>query len=120
MIRFPSPDRTVLVVDDDDDVRELAVSMFEMLGVIPLAAADGPEALRILAAHPEVRVLFSDVRMPGMNGVELAAEAQRRWPHLRVVLTSGYVGGVTIRDAQFVRKPYQMSDVEKAICKDLA
>jgi CheY-like chemotaxis protein len=109
--------RTVLVVDDDEDVRDLAVSFLEALGLIALQAADAPEALRLLAEHPEVRVLFSDVRMPGMNGVELATEARRRWPHLNVVLTSGYVGGATVQDVEFVPKPYRVSDVEKAICR---
>ena len=109
--------RTVLVVDDDEDVRDLAVSFLEALGLIALQAADAPEALRLLAEHPEVRVLFSDVRMPGMNGVELATEARRRWPHLSVVLTSGYVGGATVQDVEFVPKPYRVSDVEKAICR---
>lgn len=111
--------RTVLVVDDDEDVRDLAVSLLESLGVVTLTAADGPAALRVLAEHPEVRVLFSDVRMPGMNGVELAHEARRRRPDLDVVLTSGYLGGVAVRDVEFVPKPYRASDIEQAICDKL-
>jgi CheY-like chemotaxis protein len=106
-------------VDDDEDVRDLAASFLETLDVDVLTAADGPEALRTLAEHSEIRVLFSDVRMPGMNGVELANEARRRWPHLNVVLTSGYVGGVAVRDVEFVHKPYRVSDIEQAICHKL-
>jgi CheY-like chemotaxis protein len=107
--------RVVLVVDDDDDVRTLAVLLFEELGFTVRAAASGAEALALLEAEPGIVVLFSDVRMPGMNGVELAREARRRRPALRVVLTSAYVGGTTIRDVDFLPKPYRMGDLERTL-----
>jgi two-component SAPR family response regulator len=53
--------------------------------------------------------------MPGMSGVELAREARRRRPGLRVVLTSAYVGGATIRDVDFLPKPYRMGDLGRTL-----
>jgi len=106
---------TVLVVDDEAEVRDYAAAVFEELGLAVLRAASGEEALAILERHPEIRVLFSDVRMPGMSGAELAARAQERWPGLRVVLTSGYVGGVAIEDVEFLPKPYRPRDIERTV-----
>jgi CheY-like chemotaxis protein len=110
---------TVLVVDDEEEVREYAAAVFEDLGLAVLRAASGEEALQILERHPEVRVLFSDVRMPGIGGAELAARAHRRWPALRVVLTSGYVGGVAIDDVEFLPKPYRPRDLRRKILPGL-
>jgi CheY-like chemotaxis protein len=110
-----SASRHVLVVEDDDDVRALAVELFEELGFVVHAAASGPEALTLLAAQPKIGVLFSDVRMPGMNGMELAHEALKRAPDLRVVLTSAYVGGTTVADVDFLPKPYRMNDLARTL-----
>lgn len=105
----------VLVVDDEADVREVAVALFESLGLTVFEAADGREALELLAAHPEIAVLFSDVRMPGMDGTQLTAAALRRWPRLRVVLTSGYLGPAKLPDVAFVPKPYRLGDLASAV-----
>jgi two-component system, response regulator PdtaR len=110
---------TVLVVDDEEEVREYAAAVFEDLGLAVYRAASGEEALAILERHPEIRVLFSDVRMPGIGGAELAARAHRRWPDLRVVLTSGYVGGVAIEDVEFLPKPYRPRDIRRTVLAGL-
>jgi len=110
---------TVLVVDDEKEVRDYAAAVFEDLGLAVLRAASGEEALAILERHPEVRVLFSDVRMPGISGAELAARAHERWPALRVVLTSGYVGGVAVEDVEFLPKPYRPRDIRRAVLSGL-
>ena len=81
----------MLVVEDLPQVRHIAVQMFEDLGHRVFQAYNGATALELLRAHPEIRVLFTDVRMPGMDGLGLADAAQRMRPHLKVVLTSGYV-----------------------------
>jgi CheY-like chemotaxis protein len=119
---IPSPTasaaRAVLVVDDDPDVRAIAAQMFEMLGLVVLQASSGPEALRFLTEHPEIAVLFSDVRMPGMSGAELAAEARKLRPGLRVVLTSGYTGGVDgakLRDMHVLPKPWRLNEIAALI-----
>ena len=104
----------VLVVDDDLDVRAIAAQMFEILGLAVIEASSGPEALRLLAQHSEISVLFSDVRMPGMSGAELAAEARKLRPGLRVALTSGYTGGVDgtkLRDMHVLPKPWRLNEI---------
>ena len=99
----------VLVVDDDPRVRATAVSMLRRMGCKVLDAYSGPKALEVLEAHPEIDVLFADVRMPGMSGPELADEARRLRPDLNVVLTSGYVGKEQVpEDIPFVPKPWRL------------
>lgn len=101
----------ILVVDDEPGVREVAVALFESFGRHVVAAANAAEALLLLEAHPEIVMLFTDVTMPGMSGVELAAEARRRWPGLKTVLTSGYAGAADPHDAPVVRKPWRAGDI---------
>jgi CheY-like chemotaxis protein len=83
---------TVLVVDDNPMARSTAVHLFEDLGFKVLDAYNGRAALRLIEAHPEIQLLFVDVRMPGMNGLELAEAAQKAWPHLKIVFTSRPAG----------------------------
>src|SRR4051812_25105008 len=95
---------TILVVDDDPRTRETAVSLFEALGFEVLDTYSGADALSLLSRHPDIEVLFTDVRMPGMSGTELAQKARRVRPDLHVVLTSGYPGEAPLPDIPFVPK----------------
>jgi CheY-like chemotaxis protein len=106
----------VLVADDDDDVRAMAISMLRRLGFSPEGVADADLALQFLRAGNEVAILFSDVRMPGgMNGLQLAEAARTIRPELTVILTSGFTGDEEImrkiRDScfAFLTKPYDMA-----------
>ncbi len=82
---------TILVVEDDPDVRSFTIEMLRELGYTVLAATDAPSALRTLDAHREIVPLFTDVGLPGgMNGRQLADEALRRRGRLKVLFTSGY------------------------------
>jgi CheY-like chemotaxis protein len=84
-------DRRILVVEDDEDVRTHAVTMLKELGYTVLEAADAESALRLFDAHPDVRLLFTDVGLPGgRNGRELADALRRRNPELAVLFTTGY------------------------------
>jgi CheY-like chemotaxis protein len=81
----------ILVVEDEDDVRASTVGMLEELGYGVLTAADGPTALRLLADHPEIRLLFTDVGLPGgLNGRQLADAARETRHDLPVLYTTGY------------------------------
>ena len=104
-------DTTVLVVDDDAGVRSTAADMFRTLGMVVLTAPDAEKALSKLRGHPEVDILFVDVRMPGKNGVEFAREARKLRPEVKIVLTSGYVGNVEMEGIRFLRKPWQVTDL---------
>jgi CheY-like chemotaxis protein len=107
---------TVLVVDDEPAVRAMAVEMLRALGLEVLDAYNGQDALRLLSHHPEIRLLFTDVRMPGMSGVELAEAARRLRPDLKVIVTSAYVGEDVVRSSDlFVPKPFRLEQLAAAI-----
>ncbi|GGE52467.1 hypothetical protein GCM10007276_31850 [Agaricicola taiwanensis] len=80
----------VLVVEDNVDVGAFSTQLLQDLGYHTTWAASGSEALRLLAEEGCFDIVFSDVVMPGMSGVELGQEIRRRYPQLPVVLTSGY------------------------------
>lgn len=107
---------SVLVVEDLPQVRATAVRILENVGCAVFDAYDGRGALTLLESHPEIDVLFADVRMPGMNGLELAERALRLRPDLRIVLTSGYVGREDVPEAvTFVPKPWRADEVTGAV-----
>jgi CheY-like chemotaxis protein len=108
---------TILAVEDDPDVLEIAIEAIRSFGYNVYPANDANDALRILQQDLSIDVLFTDVIMPpGVNGVELAQNALRLRPSLRILLASGYP-----RDAlethevfaqtnmTFIRKPYTLS-----------
>jgi CheY-like chemotaxis protein len=84
-------DSTVLVVDDDPEVLEVAVTACEEMGLTVLGAEDGAETLEILRDNPEVELLLTDIGMPNMTGWELAHAAKQRYPDLKVIYMSGFI-----------------------------
>jgi PAS domain S-box-containing protein len=87
----PVPARHVLLVEDNETVGEFASTLLGELGQTVTWAKSAAEALRLLeAGHSHFDLVFSDVVMPGMDGVALGQQIRQRWPDLRVVLTSGY------------------------------
>lgn len=103
---------TILMVDDDDMLRDLIVDALRDLDYTVLVAEDGPGAMAILEHGTPVDVLFSDVSMPnGMSGVELAARARRLRPGVPVILASGFAKGQIDdipHDVAFLPKPYRI------------
>jgi CheY-like chemotaxis protein len=92
---------TVLVVEDDDDVRMYTVECLQELGYQVLEAHDGPSALRLMQLHGQpVDLLFTDVVMPRMSGSELVAEARKAQPHLKVLYTSGYTRNAVVHNGR--------------------
>src|SRR5271166_1593683 len=89
---------SVLLVEDDEDVRLFGVEALQTLGYSVLQAADGETALRILDEHPEIALLFTDVGLPGLNGRKLAEEARRRSPRLKILYTTGYTRNAIVRN----------------------
>lgn len=82
---------TILVVEDDPHVQALSLMLLERLGYKTLSASDGASALTLLDDHEPIRLLFTDIALPGgMSGVELADQALSSEPGLRVLYTSGY------------------------------
>jgi CheY-like chemotaxis protein len=111
--------RVVLVVEDDAFIRMLAADILQDEGFTVLEVATADEAWPILESRSDIGVLFADVNMPGsMNGLTLAARVAERWPHIRLVLTSGRQGlsNDEVPDhGQFVQKPYRQSELVSAI-----
>jgi CheY-like chemotaxis protein len=113
---FPStPTGSVLVVDDNPQVRATTVDMFRSLGLEVHDSYNGHDALRILSSRPEITMMLVDVRMPGMTGPELAQKARQLRPRLHVVLISGYADEAPLPDVPFVRKPIRMSIIEEVV-----
>ena len=117
------PAKTILVVDDDRDVREVALVVLEGAGYRVLEAANGDDAYRLLLAHPDlpIDVLFTDVVMPGrLDGIDLANAACALRPRLRVLYATGFANLVRAnRDADLqgpvLRKPYRPGELRGAI-----
>jgi signal transduction histidine kinase len=112
----------ILVVDDNDEVGQFAESLLTELGHSVSRADSGPEALR-LAEEGEFDIVFTDVVMPGMTGIELAEELRRRKPHLAVVLTTGFSDEITRSGTgglPVVFKPYRLETLAGALDEVLA
>lgn len=115
------PEETVLVVEDDEGVRQLSVSLFEELGYRVIEAADGYTALELLDGTPRVDLLFTDVGLPKMNGRQLAEEAARRRPGLKVLFTTGYARNAIVHQGRLdagvdlICKPFTFADLSEKV-----
>lgn len=112
----------VLVVEDDELVRDHVTAMLSNLGYAVVAAPNGPEALKFLRSDAPIDLLFTDVVMPGgMNGRQLADAARELRPDLPVLFTSGYAEDVIGRQGglepgiQLINKPYRRADVARKL-----
>ena len=104
---------TILLVEDDDDVREYSQEILSELGYHVLAARDGAEALSQLETSDAVQLLFTDVGLPGpLDGRQLADEARRRRPKLKVLFTTGYARNAIVHQGrldpgvELITKPF--------------
>jgi CheY-like chemotaxis protein len=113
---------TVLTVDDDDDVRALAADMLGGAGFRVLTAASGEAALDLLEGDEAIDILFTDVVMSGLSGMELARRAKRLRPALLVLVASGYwphiVTGLTADER--LSKPYDAKALVASLHRLLA
>ena len=116
----PNAGKKVLVVDDDHEVRAIAVALLRDLGYAVVEAGDGPAGLAMLKSDPAIALLFTDWAMPGMDGRQLAARATELRPTLPVLFTSGnanefLAGSDAAADAHFLAKPYRQHDLAAAV-----
>jgi CheY-like chemotaxis protein len=109
----------ILVVEDEVIVRMMAVSVAEDGGFEALSAATADDAIKILESRSDIRLVFTDVNMPGsMNGLRLAHAVRDRWPPVELLVTSA-VGNITARDlpprGRFLPKPYDVAKLSEAL-----
>jgi len=114
---------TILVVDDNLDVRDTTALLLERLGYATLRAAHGGEALEMLRRSEPIDLVLSDVSMPVMTGPQLAARARALRPELPIILFSGYADPEGLAEAPadcpLLRKPVRSRDLAAAIAKAL-
>ena len=110
-----NPARIALVVEDDPDVRSLAATVIEETDLDVVEEDSAEAALAFLKANARsVALLFADIRLRRMDGVELARIVKRDWPWIRVLVTSGNPGdrlGDLPRGAKYMQKPWRALDV---------
>ncbi len=115
------------MVEDDPDLRTLAVALLSSLGYQIMEAATGAAALEQLGLTARVNLLLTDVVLPGgMSGPELTAEAERRASGIKVLYMSGYTENAIMHhgrldaDAELMQKPFSRADLARAVRKALA
>jgi signal transduction histidine kinase/ActR/RegA family two-component response regulator len=116
------PNETILLVEDNDGVRDYATRVLEELGYHVIGAADAREALELLAKHPEIDLLFTDVVLPGaVTGRVLADKAKAMKPGLPVLFTTGYTRNAIVHqgrldpDVHLLNKPHTQQELARKV-----
>jgi two-component system, response regulator PdtaR len=113
------PSSVILMVEDEELLRACAAGELEDAGYKVVEAASADEALDVMKTRPDVRVLFTDVQMPGrLDGMDLARKIHERWPNVLLLITSGgrQPGQDDMPDhGHFLAKPYRVQEVVKEI-----
>jgi len=109
-------DELVLVVDDEPRIREMAASALQELGYKAITAEDAAMAMRLLDENPGVKLLFTDIVMPDINGRKLAEMLRERFPHLKVLYSTGYARDIAVHSdgddpAHLITKPFTLAQL---------
>ena len=123
-----SEDMLVLIVEDEDALRQAVVRMLRNRRFDVLEAANGSKALSVLRERgEELRAMLLDMTLPGASSDEIIAEAGKAWPHIKIILTSAYSPEmlaariIAPQVREFIRKPYRLGDLAKTLadaCKE--
>lgn len=116
------PEKTILIVDDEEMIRDVSAAMLEELGFATLTAANGQEALRIFRDQGDgIAGVLLDMSMPGMDGIAVFRELRRIRPDVRVILASGYSEREVLESCGgagldvFVQKPFNLESLSAAV-----
>lgn len=107
-----------VVVDDEPLIRMDAADIIADAGFLVMEASNAEEAFVHLEAFPSLKLLFTDIQMPDIDGLTLARHVKARWPHISVIVTSGALRpGVAElpQDARFIAKPFSQQTVLETI-----
>ncbi len=121
-----SADEVILVVEDEDRLRQLTADTLRELGYTVLQAGHAIDALEIVDQHPEIVLLFTDIVMPDVNGRQLADEVLTRRPNMRVLFTTGFTRNAVVHNGildtgiNFIPKPFTMEDLAVKVRQILA
>ena len=118
MTASPVGHATILVADDDRDVRELLISCLESLGYRVLAASNGPLAIEMIEKNSDIELLMLDIAMPEMNGIEVARVVLSKRPELPIVFMTGYIGSTKLEGAEqkrLMKKPFTVAELTKQV-----
>ena len=120
--REHGPREPVLIVEDDPRVRVATSDAIDELGYAVVACASGEEAIAVLDARRDIRLMISDVVMPGMTGPELGAVVRVRHPHVGIVFVTGYAGeaGDELEGEAVLRKPFTIAALDRAVSTALS
>lgn len=115
------PEELILAVEDEEDVRLMSVGALRDLGYTVIHAADGAAALAALAVHPGVRLVFTDMVMPEMDGAQLAERIHELYPGTRLLFTTGYARQAMTRDGRLpegvdlLSKPFTITQLAQKV-----
>jgi signal transduction histidine kinase/ActR/RegA family two-component response regulator len=118
-----APERIILVVEDEEQVRQMTVDALRELGYTVVQAGNGDRALEQLAALPRVDLLFTDIVMPGMNGRELADKVRVARPATKILFTTGYTRNAVVHNGMldagvaFLAKPFTIDQLARKVAE---
>lgn len=111
----------ILIVDDDAEVRETTADMLSDSGHSVLAAADGVEAMMMLETHPGIELVFTDLAMPRLDGLQLADMVKLSRPEIKLLYATGNLAVIDARagvmHGQVLQKPYFRGQLEAAVAR---
>src|SRR5215469_6663594 len=111
---------TILYVDDNEDLRQVTAMLLSSAGYEVIEAESGAEALNLLEAGASADLLLTDLTMPQISGMQLAAEVRQRWPFFKVIfVTASYEAAALLSGETVVKKPYTVEELCAAITQAL-
>src|SRR5262249_5252445 len=112
----PEQGMTLLLVEDEQDVREMTSEQLRELGYRVLEADCGAAALRLVQSGPHIDLMITDIGLPGgMDGHQVVGAVRERIPVLPVIMISGYAAGPTSADTELLRKPFLVADLAERV-----
>jgi CheY-like chemotaxis protein len=117
--------QTILIIEDEEDVRQMIALTLSLRGYDTVTASSGEEALRVAASRP-FDLVICDMKMPGMDGVETTARLRALCPSLRIVIATGFLSDAALAACSaegaiaYLRKPFEIDELHRLVAATLA